>query len=204
MKAKIATIGRHRFEIDGKGIRTLVVFSGCSLTCKYCINPYTWQSHSNSTEYSVNDLIDKISIDSIYFEATQGGVTFGGGEPLLQAEFIAEFIDNAPKAWNYIVETSLAVPFEKVERIANKISLFIVDIKTLDEQAYKAYTGSTLDLARNNLLKLKELVGSNKIIVRVPIIPGYAEEESQIQTIKKIKEMAFDNIDAFRYRLGKK
>ena len=99
-KGHVSAISRHRFEIDGTGIRTLIVFSGCSLKCKYCINPYTWNEPQKSVSYNAEELLKKIFVDSIYFEATHGGVTFGGGEPLLQAEFIAEFIDIAPKTCN--------------------------------------------------------------------------------------------------------
>jgi len=56
-KASISAIGRHRFDIDGKGIRTLIVFSGCPLRCKYCINPYTWDGTKTSCKYSVDELI---------------------------------------------------------------------------------------------------------------------------------------------------
>lgn len=198
--AEISNIKRHRFEVDGKGVRTLILFSGCPLKCKYCINPYTWLDSNYSKSYCVDDLVDKISIDGIYFEATHGGVTFGGGEPLLQSNFILEFISKAPKTWNYNVETSLSVPFQDIEKIAHQISMFFVDIKSLNPSIYEKYTGSVLDLAKENLIKLKNLIGLDKITVRVPIIPGYANESDQIATINELKTMGFEHIDAFTYK----
>lgn len=198
--AKIAAIGRHRFELDGKGVRTLIVFCGCPLKCKYCINPYTWKAPNNSKTYTTGELLDKVSVDGIYFEATNGGITFGGGEPLLQAEFISDFIDIAPRTWNYNVETSLAVPFDNVQMLANKVSKFVVDIKSLNEDTYYAYTGVSLSLAWDNLLKLKELIGVSKIQVRVPLIPGYADAESQKRTVLELKYHGFEDIDVFTYK----
>jgi pyruvate formate lyase activating enzyme len=156
-----------------------------------------------SKQYSVEDLLKKVSIDGIYFEATHGGISFGGGEPLLQAEFISEFIDQAPVSWNYLIETSLAVPFEKIEKVATKIGKFVVDIKSLDKNIYKQYTGLDLELAYTNLLKLKEMIGSERIRVRVPLIPGFADEKSQEETIAKLFELGFTDIDAFQYIIKK-
>ena len=80
MISRIAAVGRHRLGIDGKGIRTLVVFSGCPLRCKYCINPYTWDATKGNL-YTPQELLNRVSVDSVYFRATSGGITFGGGEP---------------------------------------------------------------------------------------------------------------------------
>lgn len=200
-KAEIFAVGRHRFDIDGTGIRTLVVFSGCPLRCKYCINPYTWDGTKKAVSYTPHTLLEKISVDNIYFQATNGGVTFGGGEPLLHREFIREFIDMAPKSWNYVIETSLSVPLENIDEISEKITHFVVDIKTLAEEAYNSYTGGTLSTARNNLSALLKKVGAEHITVRVPIIPGYADFASQEKTIFELRNMGITNVDAFRYKI---
>ena len=204
LKAKIATIGRHRFEIDGKGIRTLVKFSGCSLRCKYCYYPYTWNDPSCGSDYTPEMLLQKVSVDSVYFQSTKGGITFGGGEPLLNSEFISNFIDVAPKTWNYFVETSLSVPFENVLRIVNKMEQFVVDIKSMDEKVYRAYTGGMLYLAVNNLKRLLGIVGSDRVTVRIPIIPNFADVDSQNESIEKLRILGVQNFDAFQYKILKK
>ena len=197
--SKILSIKRLRFGTDGKGIRTLVGFMGCMLRCKHCINPMSWDGTFEGKSIKAIELYEKIKVDNIYFLATGGGVTFGGGEPLLQAEFINEFLSIAPQCWSYNVETSLSVPFEGISLIADKIDLFIVDIKSMDAEVYKNYTGCDLDLALDNLKKLLKLVGSEKILVRVPIIEGYADEKSQENSVKLLKEMGITRIDKFSY-----
>lgn len=201
-KADIFAIGRHRMETDGAGIRSLVVFAGCPLRCKYCINPYTWDGSKKAVSYTPELLLDKVSVDSVYFQATNGGITFGGGEPLLNANFIKEFIQIAPKCWNYIVETSLAVPFENVETISEMIDIFVVDIKSMDSSVYHSYTSGDLTIAQTNLSKLLKLVGSDRVIVRVPIIPGYADKSSQALSVNQLLSMGITNIDSFTYKVN--
>ena len=200
-KANIFAIGRHRMETDGEGIRSLVVFAGCPLRCKYCINPYTWDGSKTAVAYTPEMLLQKVSVDSVYFQATNGGITFGGGEPLLHSKFISDFIDIAPTMWNYTVETSLSVPFENVEQVINKISHFVVDIKTLDEDKYYSYTNTHLDLAKQNLISLFKIVGKERITVRVPTIPGYVNIDSQSKTIAELRAIGIDSIDAFSYKI---
>jgi len=201
-KAGIFAIGRHRIETDGSGIRTLVVFEGCPLRCKYCINPYTWNGKQNGIIHSPEMLLQKVSVDSVYFQATKGGITFGGGEPLLNAKFILEFINIAPTSWNYTVETSLVVPLENLILIASKIDTFVVDIKSMDAEIYRAYTGCDLSLAITNLKLLLELVGSERIVVRVPIIPGYSDQQSQKDSADQLRKLGISNIDLFTYKVN--
>lgn len=187
-------------ETDGDGIRSLVVFAGCPLRCKYCINPYTWNGSKTAVAYTPEMLLQKVSVDSVYFQATKGGITFGGGEPLLHPRFISDFIDIAPASWNYIVETSLSVPFENVAALADKIETFVVDIKSMDTNIYRDYTGVELEVALNNLVSLIKLVETDRIIVRVPVIHGYADEKSQALSIKKLNNLGITQIDSFTYK----
>ena len=199
MKANISGIERHRFERDGKGVRTLVALSGCPLSCLYCINPHACEINEYSTEYTEEELLEKVLVDDVYFRATDGGITFGGGEPLLQAEFIRSFIEKSGKSWSYDVETSLAVPFEKVLLIADLVDTFYVDIKTLNRRQYKEYTLGNPKLAKSNLKKLLGIVGSEKIVVRVPIIPGFVNKRLQKQTARRLKRLGITRTDEFTY-----
>lgn len=199
MNANIYSINRMRFGTDGEGVRTLVGFFGCPLKCKYCFNPSSWNGNVKSKECSAHTLLKKVSIDNLYFLSSGGGITFGGGEPLLYGEFIKEFIEIAPEKWTFNVETSLAVPYENIEYVSDFIDLFIVDIKTLDEKIYKEYTGGNLNLAKENLEKLLKAVGSEKILVRVPLIENYADEKSQEETVNKLLDMGITHIDKFKY-----
>ncbi len=197
--APIINYDRIRIKSDGDGIRTIVFFYGCPLRCKYCLNPHTWNNSKKFKRYSVQQLLKEVEIDSLYFQATNGGITFGGGEPLLYPDFVEQFIDIAPKEWNYWVETSLAIPFENVEKVARKITKFVVDIKSLDEKIYKSYTGKDVDLVYTNLKHLIELIDKEKIWVRVPYIPKFTTRKKQMATVNKLKELGLQAIETFDY-----
>ena len=197
--APIINYDRIRIKSDGDGIRTIAFFYGCPLRCKYCINQHSWNDKKKPKQYSIQELLKEVEIDSLYFQATNGGITFGGGEPLLYPDFVEQFIDIAPKEWNYWVETSLAIPFENVEKVARKITKFVVDIKSLDEKIYKSYTGKDVDLVYTNLKHLIELVDKEKIWVRVPYIPKFTTRKKQMATVNKLKELGLQAIETFDY-----
>ena len=141
-----------------------------------------------------------------------GGVTFGGGEPLLQAAFIREFIGfvrSLGKNWRFAVETSLAVPEENLSFLLGEdenggplVSEWIVDVKDTDPAVYEAYTGLPLDRMRKNLGRLAALCPS-RVVVRVPLIPGYNTPEACTRSEKTLRDMGFENIDRFDYVLPK-
>ena len=100
------TVNRHRFSTDEDGITTLIALAGCSLNCKYCINRKVL-STKNIKELTEQELLSNIIIDYCYFMATGGGITFGGGEPLLQSEMILKVLDILPPNIKVNIETSL-------------------------------------------------------------------------------------------------
>ncbi|MDE6324460.1 MAG: radical SAM protein, partial [Paramuribaculum sp.] len=108
-RAKIIGIARHRLSTDGDGVTTLVAFHGCPLRCRYCLNPQSLGG-GRFREYSPEQLYAETRIDELYFIATNGGVTFGGGEPCLRPQFISELRGLCGPAWQLNLETSLNVP----------------------------------------------------------------------------------------------
>ncbi len=192
-------IERLRMSTDGYGIRTLIGAYGCPLRCKYCLNPHSWNGKTKPRFYSPQELYQKVYIDNIYFQATKGGVTFGGGEPLLYSDFIAEFKKLCPDTWSLWVETSLNVPYDNVERAADVFDCFVVDIKSMDESIYERYTGGILSTALDNLKQLLNTISPDRIIVRVPLIPDFSTKEDQISTVQKLKELGVTQIDTFIY-----
>lgn len=108
-KVKIMGINRHRMGTDGKGISTLITFYGCPLNCKYCLNPQCKSENIPCTYIEPKDLVNLLMVDDIYFQSTGGGIVFGGGEPLLNAEYIKEACDLVPTKWKIRIETSLNV-----------------------------------------------------------------------------------------------
>lgn len=200
----IIGIDRLRMGTDGTGVRTLIGTYGCPLRCKYCLNPQSWDGLTKPKVYSAQQLYDKVRIDNIYFQSTAGGITIGGGEPLLYISGIEEFASLCPKEWSLWTETSLNVAPELVASAANIFDHFIVDIKTTNAAAYKAYTGKEFNPALDNLLFLRDTIGADKITVRLPIIPGYVDAETQAASARLVASLGFDEIDTFTYKTNVK
>lgn len=195
---KLININRHRFATDGNGITTLVALAGCPLKCKYCINSKVLCS-GNIKETDEKKLLSDVLIDYCYFVATGGGVTFGGGEPLLHSDIILKFIDIIPDNIKVNIETSLNHDNEDIKDVINKVDYLIIDIKSMNSDIYSKYTGVNND---NTLKWLKYIVDNNlqhKCLIRIPNIPNYTTKNDVEESVKIITEMGFGNIDAFDY-----
>ena len=140
-RMKIIGIARHRFSTDGDGVTTLVAFHGCPLRCRYCLNPQSLGDGGRFREYSLEELYAETCIDELYFIATNGGVTFGGGEPCLYADFIREFHKLCGASWRLNLETSLNVPSVNIETLLPVVNTMIIDIKDMNPEIYSSYTG---------------------------------------------------------------
>lgn len=193
-------LSRHRIGVDGTGVTTLVAFHGCPLNCKYCLNPQALSPDGVWRRFSSEELFRLINKDDLYFRASGGGVTFGGGEPLVSCKEILLFRDvciKQGKKWNFNIETSLNVPELFVEMMENVIDHWIVDIKDMNPQIYKTYTGQNNDFVVENL---RYLINKNaKVTVRVPLIPGFNTESDVEKSILTLQQMGITDIDRFTY-----
>ena len=133
-------ICRHRLVSDGQGVTTLVAFHDCPLRCKYCLNMQCLQADGVWKQMSVQEIQDEVMVDNLYFQATGGGVTFGGGEPLLRSREIAVFCQLCPAEWHIYMETSLNVPLQAVEAVAPFIDHYYIDVKDMNPDIYHRYT----------------------------------------------------------------
>lgn len=195
----LIALSRHRMEIDGEGVTTLVAGSGCPLACKWCINA---SALKKVPQYiSVSELFERVKCDDLYFQASGGGLTFGGGESLLHVEFIQAFRSLIGSRWHLYAETSLAVPEESVLFAAQIIDGFIVDIKDMNPEIYRAYTGTDAEMVENNLRLLLSAAGAEKVLVRIPLIPQFNTESDCERSIQKLKEMGVTRFDRFTYRI---
>lgn len=201
MKLPVFGIDRLRMNIDGVGITTIVGTYGCPLQCKYCLNPHAWapKTLEKIKYYTAQELYDKLKIDNLYFLATGGGIVFGGGEPLLHADFYREFRDVCGSEWRLTVETSLNVERKKLEAIVDVIDDYIVDIKDISPSIYKAYTEKDNEQVIENLKYLLSKVESSNICVRVPHIPEFNNEEDVQKSIAFVKDLGVTLIDEFTY-----
>jgi pyruvate formate lyase activating enzyme len=196
--AKIFGISRHRLTTDGEGVTTLVAFNGCPLRCRYCLNKTSWEM-DKGRDYTPESLFEEVKIDQLYFLATHGGVTFGGGEPLLQVEFIKAFRELCGPQWQILAETSLNVPFENVQTIDPILDGYIVDIKDMNPEIYQTYTGKDNSVVLTNLEWLLKHGAPNRIMVRVPHIPEFNTDEDVAKSKEHLTAMGVKNIDEFNY-----
>lgn len=197
----VFAIQRHRLTVDGTGVSTLIGAYGCPLQCRYCINPHAWNPETlgKCTLMTPEQLYDRVKIDHLYFLATGGGVTFGGGESLLHADFIRQFRTVCGPEWLLTAETSLNVPAAQLEKALMAVNDFIVDIKDLDPSVYEAYTGAPIRPVLDNLSLLARSVSPEHIRIRVPKIPSFNTEEHIQHSTEQLKEMGFENIEVFPY-----
>ncbi len=194
----LIAVSRLRMEIDGEGVTTLIAGAGCPLACQYCINKDVLKKAPNMV--TAQELYDKVKVDDLYFRATDGGVTFGGGESLLHAEFIREFRKLCQNRWRIYAETSLNVPTESILIAADCIDGFIVDIKDVNPEIYRSYTGKDNAQVLKNLEILIPLVGQERILVRLPLIPEFNTPDDQKRSIAALKTLGLTRLDVFTYR----
>ena len=200
--AVLIGLSRHRINVDGAGVTTLVAFHGCPLNCKYCLNPQALSPEGVWKRLSPEELFRTVAKDDLYFRASGGGVTFGGGEPLVSCKEILLFRNicmHHGKKWKFNIESSLNVPNVIVEVIEKAIDHWIVDIKDMNPAIYKAYTGKDNDSVIRNL---QYLINKNaKVTVRVPIIPGFNTESDVEKSILTLQQMGITDIERFTYTI---
>lgn len=198
-KANINVIIRLRINSDGEGVRTVVFFYGCPLICAWCCNPET-RFGVKYTELNINEFYDLISRDLIYFEATNGGVTFSGGEPLLYSDFIKCFLSEHNNL-NANIETSLYASFNEIEKIIPHINEWYIDFKMFDEKKHQEFTGVSNDLIKSNIEILSKTIDRNKIILTFPIVTGLNDSEENInQMIGFMKKCQLNKVELHPYR----
>ncbi len=197
---------RLRMATDGKGVTALVGAYGCPLACKLCINPRTWAPAEEGKDFSwvtPEELYDKTKQDNLYYLATGGGITFGGGEPLLHTDFIKAYRNLCPSEWHFCAESCLNIPEHHVIEAASCIDQFMIDIKDANPEIYRSYTGKDNARTIDNLALLLSLVGTDRITVRVPRIPGFNTEADTERSVELLSAMGIKHFDRFTYKIPK-
>lgn len=199
MKVPLIGICRHRLVTDGQGVTTLVAFHGCPLRCQYCLNGQCLRSDDVWRQMTVQEILDEVTVDDLYFKATNGGITFGGGEPLLRSDEIADFCKRRPMEWRIYVETSLNVERRAVEAVAPYIDHYYIDVKDMNPDIYRRYTSIDSRRVLENLRWLAGHVDLQKVTVRLPLIPGYNTQEDRDRSRQQLEAMGFQDFDCFEY-----
>ena len=193
-------MSRLRIAVDGEGVTTLVGFMSCPLRCRYCLNPQTLTLDTPHKEMTPEELYGEIRKDGLYFLATGGGVTFGGGEPLLRPDFIRAFRSLCGPDWKLNAETSLNVPEENVKALIPVLDNWIIDIKDMDPDIYSRYTGRDNARVLGNLRLLAEAGLADRCTLRIPLIPEYNSDEDRDNSIRELKALGFKDFDKFKYK----
>ncbi len=179
----------HSFESmaarDGKGLRYAVFLAGCPLRCIYCHNPDTW-SIVNGHEYSVEAVLNKIIRCKPYMDAGNGGVTFSGGEPMLQAKDLYLLINQlADNDLTSCIDTSGCLQLTKdIKNTFLAASSVLLDLKFYNEIEYKQYTGADL----HTVLATLQFLADNDITttIRTVIIPNLNDSETALDAYSKL------------------
>ena len=179
--------------VDGPGIRTVIFFNGCSLRCKFCHNPEMFMMQENNT--NVSELVAKIKRFKPYFKGN-GGVTYSGGEPLLQVDFLIE-LSKALKEENiHIALDTAGVGIGKYDEILELVDLVILDIKHLTNAGYEELVSHKMD----EFLKFVEVLKKHNkdLWIRQVVVPGIHDNKeymemlvSYLKTLPNIKRIEF-------------
>lgn len=178
MKGKISDIETMGL-VDGPGMRLVLFLTGCKLRCLYCHNPETWQD-VDAKEISPEEVLKKYQKYSNYY-GDNGGVTFSGGEPLLQSEFVLETIKLLKKNGIHTAIDTAGVG-ENYDEVLNLVDLVILDIKAVEADEYKFITGRSIDDFNEFLNKSKKL--NKKLWLRQVIVPGINDDEKHIELLR--------------------
>lgn len=182
--------------VDGPGIRAVIFLNGCMLRCKFCHNPEMWKKSDNN--YTALELRDKIDRFKPYF-GKNGGVTFSGGEPLLQADFLIEAMKLLKEDNINIALDTAGVGIGKYEEILENTDLIIFDVKHTSPEGYKNLVGIEMDEV-NNFLKVANKM-DKKFWIRQVVVPGYTDSLEYIKSLSNyIKEkIKIENIEKIEF-----
>jgi pyruvate formate lyase activating enzyme len=203
----IETLG----TLDGPGIRMVVFLQGCKLRCLYCHNPDTWNAVNNSAssmtpEYIVNRAVRY----KPYFKYNDGGITFSGGEPLLQPEFLSECLKGCQREGIHTVIDTSGVGFGDYDEILKYTNLVILDIKHSNPQKYKNITG--VDIKYYYKFKESVIKNNKDIWIKQVVTPGIndsyedmMEFEREVNSfpqniIQKVELLPYHTLGVFKYK----
>ncbi len=176
---------------DGPGIRTTIFLKGCPLSCTWCHNPEGLHREPEvvrgaagnrmaGKEYDAEELAGLLNKQASILRDGEGGVTFSGGEPLMQAEFVAEVIDLLDKT-HVLLDTSGHASEESFRLVAERSDLVYFDLKLMDKQMHQHLVGADLDPVLHNLRVLSAI--GVPYVIRVPLVPGITDTNENLSLI---------------------
>ena len=201
MKEYLNTSGRifdiQRYSIhDGPGVRTIVFLKGCALRCRWCCNPES-QSFEVETmmingkpkvmgkDVTVAEVMETVERDMPYYLQSGGGITLSGGECTLQPEFSAGLLQAAKDLGiSTAIESMAYAKYEVIETLLPYLDVYLMDIKHMDQEKHKEFTGRANGLMLENARRVA-LYGKTRLVIRVPVIPTFNDSVEEIQAIAR-------------------
>ena len=186
----------QRFSIhDGPGIRTIVFFKGCFMHCAWCCNP---ESQSYEIQHmieggkekivgrdvTVEELMPELLADITYYRRSGGGITLSGGEILGQPDFARDLLRACKQhGLHTAVESTANAPVESIAKVLPYLDLFLMDIKHMDSQKHKEYTGAENGLILENARRIAE--SDVELVIRTPVVPTFNDTAEEIRAISR-------------------
>lgn len=205
-------IGRiHSLEsfgtVDGPGIRFVVFMQGCPMRCLFCHNPDTWDTNAKvQYEFTPEQLMTEVLKYKNFIKT--GGVTITGGEPLVQADFVLQFI-NLCRLNNIhtALDTSGVIFSDKAKAVIDAVDMVLLDIKTTDPDLHKRLTGHTID---NNQMTLNYLQATNKRTwIRHVVTPTINDDDQhlidvaqyirQFSVVQQVEILPYHTMGKYKY-----
>ncbi len=192
--------------VDGPGIRTVVFLNGCNLRCKFCHNPEMW--HKRENNYTSIEVVEKVLRSKPYFK-NGGGVTFSGGEPLLQYDFLLDCCKRLKKEGIHVAIDTAGVGLGNYKELLKYVDLVILDVKAIEEKGYFDITGHKTMMEVNEFIKQINEEGKD-IWIRQVVIPGINDNreyvlnlalyiKSNISNVKKVEFLPFHRLGREKY-----
>ena len=178
--------------LDGPGIRTVIFLQGCHLRCRYCQNPDTWDYDAPTARvYSPEEIMAIVNRSRPYFSPSGGGLTFSGGEPLLQHGFVREVFQQCRRAGIHTAVDTLYVGPQSVRDILPYTRLFLADIKQMDREKSIGLVGAGNRLNLENLT----LIDANgvEIWIRYVVVPDYTDHDHDLDQLARFI-LGLDNV----------
>ncbi|MGE5418735.1 MAG: glycyl-radical enzyme activating protein [Chloroflexota bacterium] len=201
MKGLIFSVKKYSVH-DGPGIRVTFFMKGCPLNCMWCHNPEGILPYSQEVDqirkigqkefvekeqagryYSVDEVLEIIAKEDVFIKQSDGGVTFSGGEPMMQPEFLLEALRACKnKGYHTAVDTSGYAPEGQFRTVIPFTDLFLFDIKHLDDAKHSILTGvSNIQILSNYRLVLDS---GKEMMIRFPVIPGKNDDTDHLERLR--------------------
>jgi len=194
--------------VDGPGIRFLIFMQGCPLRCVYCHNPDTWHLEQGET-ISSKEIFSEIIKYKNFLNASNGGVTITGGEPLMQPDFTREVFRECKKEKIHtVLDTSGYLFNKKSLEVLEQTDLVLLDLKSLNREMFKKITGKDLQPVKEFAKYLSSI--NKKIWIRHVLLPGYTDSSkditklgkfiSELKNVERVDVLPFHKMGEYKWK----